>query len=79
MSGTYIYVAGAIDFETTPTLSLTVRVTDSGGLSLTSSFTIAVTNVNERPTSVSLSNLAVNVSSCCRSLWFKFAWVDTCY
>ena len=62
MSGTTIYVAGAIDFETTPTLSLTVRVTDSGGLSFTNSFTIAVSNVNERPTSVSLSNLAVNVS-----------------
>ena len=62
MSGTTIYVAGAIDFETTPTLSLTVRVTDSGGLSFTNSFTIAVSNVNERPTSVSLSNLAVKVS-----------------
>jgi len=60
MSGTTIYVAGAIDFETTPTLSLTVRVTDSGGLSFTNSFIIAVSNVNERPTSVSLSNLAVN-------------------
>ncbi len=39
----------ALDFEATPTYTLTVRVMDRGGLSASTSLTIAVTNVNEAP------------------------------
>jgi hypothetical protein len=56
-----LYVAGIIDFEVTPSMSLTVRVADQGGLSFTNTFVIPVANVNERPTSLTLSNVNVNV------------------
>ena len=47
-SGAYVLklISGAsLDFETEPTLNLTVTATDNGGLSVTESFTIAVTDV----------------------------------
>src|SRR5204863_177261 len=45
----------SLDFETAPTVNLTVTSTDAGGLSKAQAFTINVTNVNEAPTAVSLS------------------------
>ncbi len=39
-----------LNFETTPTFSLTVQVTDSGSLSASNTVTINLTNVNEAPT-----------------------------
>ncbi|NJK64305.1 MAG: hypothetical protein HC921_17860, partial [Synechococcaceae cyanobacterium SM2_3_1] len=63
ISGTELHVAeGAdLDFETTPTLSITVRSTDSGGLSVEDPFTITLTNVNEAPffTSTPIPNAEV--------------------
>jgi hypothetical protein len=47
-----------LDHETGPTQSITVRVTDSGGLSYDEQFTITVRDVNEAP---SLQNAAFNV------------------
>ncbi len=38
-----------LDFETTTSHSITVRVTDQGGLTYDESFTIAVTNTNDAP------------------------------
>ncbi len=51
LSGTQLQVkAGAtFDYESTPTESLTVRVTDSGGLTRDLTVTINVVNVNEAP------------------------------
>jgi hypothetical protein len=66
LNGNVVYVAALIDFETTPTLSMTVRVTDSGGLSLTQLFSIAVGNVNERPTAITISSSSVAVCICTR-------------
>lgn len=40
----------ALNFETTPTFSLVLRVTDSGGLTSTTTTTVALTNANEVPT-----------------------------
>lgn len=37
----------ALDFETTPTFTLTLRVTDVGGLFHEASVTISLTNINE--------------------------------
>ena len=48
-----------LDFESATTHSVTVRVTDSGGLTYDETFTINVTNVNETPTAVSLSGNTV--------------------
>ena len=42
----------ALNFETTPTFSLTVSVTDAGTLSASNTVTVNLTNVNEAPTVV---------------------------
>lgn len=39
----------SLDFDTTPTHDVTVRVVDKGGLDLSRTFTITLTNVNEAP------------------------------
>ncbi len=49
-----------IDFEATPTLTARVVVTDAGGLTLQEDFSITVTNVNEAPATLTLSNSSVN-------------------
>ena len=50
-----------VDFETNPSFSLTVEVTDNGTPNLTGSDTVTVdlTNVNEVPTDLALSNASV--------------------
>lgn len=50
--------AGLIDFEAASSHAITVKVTDTGGLSRTENFTIGVTNVNEAPT---VQNFVVSV------------------
>jgi uncharacterized protein YggE len=57
--GDELRVAATLDFETSPSYSVRIRSTDQGGLSVDQILTIAVTNVNEAPTSVSLSNSSV--------------------
>src|SRR6185312_6722468 len=44
-----------LNFETATSHDVTVRVTDQDGLTFDKTFTLAVTNVNEAPTSASLS------------------------
>ncbi len=54
-----------IDFETNASHSITIRVTDQGGLFVDRSFTINVTNVNEAPTITSNgggTTAAINVA-----------------
>ena len=50
----------SLDHETNPQLTLQVTATDSGGLSTTSSFTIAVLNAPEAPTDIALSTLGID-------------------
>jgi len=47
----------SFNFEMQNSYSITVRVTDAGGLSFDKQFTISVTDVNEAPTAVSLQNV----------------------
>jgi VCBS repeat-containing protein len=47
-----IKVANPLDYETAPTYTLNVQVTDSSGLSDTATITINVTNQNDPPTAV---------------------------
>ncbi|MEO6196034.1 MAG: cadherin domain-containing protein [Thermoanaerobaculia bacterium] len=54
--------SAALDFETTPTFSLTVQVTDSGSQSGTATITINVSNLNEAPV-VHPATFAVNENS----------------
>lgn len=63
ISGNNLVVAGGLDFEATTSHQVTVRVTDAGGLFFDKQFAIGVTNVNEAPTSVSLSANTVPQSS----------------
>jgi uncharacterized protein YggE len=58
--GNELRVAATLDFETSSSYSVRIRSTDQGGLSVDQILTIAVTNVNEAPTSVSLTNSTVS-------------------
>ena len=48
-----------LDYDTATSHNITVRVTDSGGLTYDETFTINLTNVNETPTDLSLSSNTV--------------------
>jgi hypothetical protein len=60
ISGTSLRANGSFDFETQSSYTITVRVTDAGGLTFDKQFVIAVTNVNEAPTDIELSNAVVS-------------------
>jgi Ca2+-binding RTX toxin-like protein len=49
----------SLDYEAGSSVPVKITTTDQGGLSYTESFTIAVKNVNEAPTDLSVSNLTV--------------------
>jgi Ca2+-binding RTX toxin-like protein len=53
----------SLDYETTPSVAVTVTSTDAGGLSRSQSFTIGVTNVNDAPTDIALTNNSVSENS----------------
>src|SRR4029078_208478 len=46
-------------YETATSQTVTVRVTDQGGLTFDKNFTIGLTNVNEAPTNATLSGSSV--------------------
>jgi hypothetical protein len=50
----------SLDYESESSIQLTVTTTDQGGLSYSEDVTIDVTNVNEAPTDISISNSSVN-------------------
>ncbi|XP_061173276.1 protocadherin Fat 4-like [Saccostrea echinata] len=52
-----------IDFEESPHVNITIKVADSGGLTLKKNFTIQVENINEKPIQVSLLNNKVKEMS----------------
>ena len=55
--------SAALDFETQSSYSVRVRGTDQDGLSIEQVFAITVTNVNEAPTALALSNTSVAENS----------------
>jgi gliding motility-associated-like protein len=59
ITGSTLSTAAVFDFETKSSYSVRVRVTDAGGLTFEKEFTITVTNVNEAPTALALSNTSV--------------------
>lgn len=59
ISGNQVVSASTFDFETKSSYTIRVRSTDSGGLFTEQSFTITITNVNEAPTSINLSDNTV--------------------
>jgi hypothetical protein len=50
----------SLNYENGSDVQLTITTTDQGGLSHSESFTIAVENVNEAPTDISISTLSVD-------------------
>lgn len=55
ISGNAIKVASAIDYETTKSVTVTVKATDKGGLSATRNIAVSILDVNETPTSIQLA------------------------
>jgi murein DD-endopeptidase MepM/ murein hydrolase activator NlpD len=60
ITGRELKTAALFDFETRTIYSIRVRSADSGGLFTEKAFAVQITNVNEAPTSLSLSNTSVN-------------------
>jgi VCBS repeat-containing protein len=54
--GDELKTAGAFNFEAKSSYSVRVRSTDAGGLNTEKAFTVTVSDVNEAPTDISLSN-----------------------
>jgi gliding motility-associated-like protein len=65
ISGSNLRITSSPDFETKSSYSVRIRTTDQGSLTYEEAFTITVTNVNETPTDIALSNstVAENVSA----------------
>jgi gliding motility-associated-like protein len=59
IDGTTLKTAGVFDFETKSSYSIRVRVTDAAGLTFEKEFAITVTDINEAPTALALSNISV--------------------
>jgi hypothetical protein len=59
IDGNQIETGAALDFETKSTYSVRVRATDAGGLWFERVVTIRVSNVNESPTAITLSNASI--------------------
>ncbi|HUG67973.1 MAG TPA: cadherin domain-containing protein, partial [Pirellulaceae bacterium] len=59
IAGNELRVAAILDFETQSSYSVRIRSTDQGGLFFEQILTVNVTNVNEAPTSLALSNSSV--------------------
>jgi hypothetical protein len=55
--------AGLLDHEAAASQTITARVTDQAGLSFDKTFSIAVTNVNEAPTALTLTGATVAENS----------------
>lgn len=59
ISGNQLRSSVVFDYEISPTQVVTIRATDSGGLYVDKQFTINVLNVNEAPTSITISNSSI--------------------
>ncbi len=57
--GGQLQTVSSLNFETKSSYEVRVRSTDAGGLFIESAFLISVTNVNEAPTSIALSNSSI--------------------
>jgi formylglycine-generating enzyme required for sulfatase activity/mRNA-degrading endonuclease HigB of HigAB toxin-antitoxin module len=62
ISGSQLRATASLDFETKSSYSVRVRSADQGGLFTEKQFTLTVTNVNEAPTGVSLTNTTTTIA-----------------
>jgi len=71
-----VRAGAAIDFEAKASHQVTIRVTDQAGLFYDKVFAVAVGNVNEAPSSLTLSNARINENSPGGTLIGSLAAVD---
>ena len=60
ISGSNLRITNSPDFETKSSYSIRVRTTDQGSLTFEKQFTIAINNLNESPSDISLSASSLN-------------------
>ena len=72
----FLKTRDVLDQETTPTLSIRIRVEDGGGLNIEQSFTITVANRNEDPTNLSISANEIEENSPSGTLVGQFSVLD---
>ncbi len=76
ISGATLSATQAFNFETKNSYSIRVQSTDQGGLSFERTFTITVSNVNEQPTDISLSNSSINENNVANASIGTFSTTD---
>jgi hypothetical protein len=60
LSNDYLVTNTNLNFESTPTLSVRIRSTDSGGLSFEKAFTVNVVDVNDPPSNIIFNQSSIN-------------------
>ena len=58
-SGNQLVISGPVDFEQTPSLVVRVQVLDASGAAFAKNLVVAVTNQNEAPTDIAISNSSI--------------------
>jgi hypothetical protein len=76
IDGNQLKVNGLLDYETQNNYSIRVKTTDQGGLSYEKQLTVSVSDVNENPTNLNLSNNTVAENSPLNTLIGNFTTTD---
>jgi len=76
IDGNQLKVNGLLDYETQNNYSILVKTTDQGGLSYEKQLTVSVSDVNENPTNLNLSNNTVAENSPLNTLIGNFNTTD---
>ena len=76
IDGNQLKVNGLLDYETKNNYSIRVKTTDQGGLSYEKQLTVSVSDVNENPTNLNLSNNTVAENSPLNTLIGNFTTTD---
>ncbi len=71
-----LYLRPTADFETKSSYTVRVRTTDQGGLFFEQAFTISITNVNESPTALTLSNSSLAENTGANAVVGTFSTTD---
>jgi mRNA-degrading endonuclease HigB of HigAB toxin-antitoxin module len=74
--GNKLRATTSLDFETKSSYSIRVRAADQGGLTVDKTLTVSVTNVNEAPTNLALSNSTIPENAGTNALVGNFTAID---
>lgn len=74
--GGQLQTAATFDFETKSSYSIRVRTTDAGGLFFEKQFTISITNQNETPTDITLTDQSIDENSGADAVVGTFSTTD---